>query len=42
MAARGPVDVRTMRQFPGKLGLPASPGFDFNADVIECALDSWS
>ena len=43
MAARGPVDVPAMRQRrPEQLGLPARPGFDFNANVIEPALDGWS
>ena len=43
MAARGPVYVLTMRQrFPGKLVLPERPGFDFDAKMIESALDSRS
>jgi len=43
MAARGSVDVLAMRQHcPERRGLPARPGFDFNANMIECALDSWS
>jgi hypothetical protein len=42
MAALGPVNALTMRHCPGRLGLPARPGFDFNANMIEPTLDKRS
>jgi hypothetical protein len=43
MAARGPVDVPSMRRrCPGQLGPPERPGFDFTVDMIEPTLDGRS